>query len=144
MNKLAKVTIITVISGLASLTAVNANATWGAPGQGCYCNQSGVANGMPMRMKQKGQKGQKGAKGRYMKQDLDLSLDEAKILAQAHLIKRGNDRLKVGSVTEKSDKTYLVKIVTVDNSLVREMEIDRNTGRPVGAGPGARADAKQQ
>jgi len=141
MNKLAKVTIITVISGLASLTAVNANAAWGAPGQGGYCNQSGMVNGMPMRMKQKGQKGHR---GRFMQQDLDLSLDEAKILAQAHLIRRGNDRLKVGSVTEKSDKTYLVKIVTVDNSLVREMEIDRNTGRPVGAGPGARADAKQQ
>jgi hypothetical protein len=133
MNKIAKVTMITLMTGLVGFTAVNANANWG--GQRGYCDQSGMANGMPMRMNQKGNKSQK---GRFMQQDLDLSIDEAKILMQARLIKRGNDRLKVGKIIEKDDTTYLVQIVTVDDSLVRELEIDRNTGRPVGAGPGAR------
>jgi hypothetical protein len=139
MNKIAKITMITLVTGLVGFTAVNANAYWG--GQRGYCNQSGMTNGMPMRMKQNGPKGQK---GRFMRQDLDLSIDEAKILMQAHLIRRGNDRLKVGKVTVKDDTTYLVQIVTVDDSLVREMEVDRNTGRPVGAGFGARAGARLQ
>ncbi len=139
MNKIAKITMITLVTGLVGFTAVNANANWG--GQRGYCNQSGMTNGMPMRMKQNGPKGHK---GRFMRQDLDLSIDEAKILMQARLIRHGNDRLKVGSVTEKDATTYLVKIVTLDDSLVREMEIDRNTGRPVGAGRGARAGFMQQ
>lgn len=126
--------MLTLITGLVGFTAVNANANWG--GQRGYCNQSDMSNGMPVRMKQKGNQ------GRFMQQDLDLTIDEAKILMQAHLIRRGNDRLKVGSVTEKSDTSYLVKIVTLDDSLVREIEIDRNTGRPVGAGQGARPGSR--
>ncbi len=139
MNRLAKITVVSVIASMAGVASVNANANW--DGQRGYCNQSGMTNGMPMRMNQKGRKGHK---GRFMQQDLDLSIDEAKILMQARLIRHGNDRLKVGSVTEKDATTYLVKIVTLDDSLVREMEIDRNTGRPVGAGRGARAGFMQQ
>jgi hypothetical protein len=142
MNKIAKITMITLVAGLVGFTAVNADAYWG--GQRGYCNQTGMANGagmnngMPMRMKQKGQK------GRFMNKNLNLTTDEAKTLVQARLIMRGNDRLKVGKVTEKDDTTYLVQIVTVDDSLVRELEIDRNTGRPLGAGRGARAGFMQQ
>ncbi|MCG8069205.1 MAG: hypothetical protein JAY84_15225, partial [Candidatus Thiodiazotropha taylori] len=55
-----------------------------------------------------------------------------KTLVSARLIMRGNDRLKVGQVTEKDDDTYLLDIVTVDNSLVRQIEVDRDNGLPRG------------
>lgn len=60
--------------------------------------------------------------------DRDLSADEAKTLVEARLNMRGNDRLKVGKVTQKNDDTYLVDVTTVDDSLVRQVEIDRDSG----------------
>ena len=63
-------------------------------------------------------------------QSLDTPLtieDVTKNLTQ-RLEQRGNDRLKVGSVTE-TDDTITAQIVTVDNSLVRTIEIDKTTGR---------------
>jgi GDP-D-mannose dehydratase len=129
MNKLAKVTIITLIAGMAGFATVNASAYWngqgGQPGQGAYCNQQGMRSGMPMRFNHK--------QGRRAQQNLNLTADQAKILVQARLIRRGNDRLKVGEVTAKDDNTYAVQIVTLDNSLVREINIDRNTGFPTRA-----------
>lgn len=67
---------------------------------------------------------------KHRQRDLDLTADQVKTLVSAKLIMRGNDRLQVGQVTQKDENTYLVDIVTVDNSLVRQIEIDRNTGRP--------------
>jgi hypothetical protein len=83
-----------------------------------------MSNGMPMRYKHNR------GYARQNQKDLNLTADQARILVQARLIKRGNDRLKVGNVSVKDDNTYNVQIVTVDNSLVREINIDRNTGRP--------------
>ncbi|MDX2141969.1 MAG: hypothetical protein SFV19_01325 [Rhodospirillaceae bacterium] len=62
--------------------------------------------------------------------DLNLTADQAKKLAEATLIMGGNPRLKVGAVKEKDADTYVVDIVTVDNSLVTRREIDKHTGRP--------------
>jgi len=61
----------------------------------------------------------------------ELTADQVRILAQAHLIRLGNDNLKVGKVTETKDKSYEVQIVTKDNSLVNVVEISRATGMPV-------------
>jgi len=61
----------------------------------------------------------------------NLSADQVRILAQAHLIRMGNDNLKVGKITETKDKSYEVQIVTKDNSLVNVVEISRVTGMPV-------------
>jgi len=61
----------------------------------------------------------------------ELSADQVRTLAQAHLIRLGNDNLKVGKVTETKDKSYEVQIVTKDNSLVNVVEISRVTGMPV-------------
>ena len=141
MNKIAKITMITLMAGVVGFTAVNANANWG--GQRAYCNQSGMANAAGMNNRPMGFK-QFNKQGRFQNQDLNLTTEEARTLVQARLIMRGNDRLKVGKVSEKDESTYLVQIVTVDDSLVREMEIDRNSGRPVGAGRGARAGFMQQ
>lgn len=46
---------------------------------------------------------------------------------------RGNDRVKVGNVVKKDDLTIVVDIVTVDDSLIRKIEVNSKTGqrRPV-------------
>lgn len=61
--------------------------------------------------------------------DLNLSADQVKKLAEARLIMMGNPRLKIGAVKEKDAETYVVDIVTVDNSLVAQREFDKDSGR---------------
>ncbi len=61
--------------------------------------------------------------------DLNLSPDDVKKLAEAALVLQGNDRLKVGKVTEKDADTYAVDIVTRDNSLVVTREVNKHNGR---------------
>ena len=61
--------------------------------------------------------------------DLDLTVEQARTLAESRLILSGNDRLKVGSVETVDDDTIAIEIVTVDDSLVVRREIDRDTGR---------------
>ena len=61
--------------------------------------------------------------------DLELTADEAGTLVSAQLILQGNDRLKVGGVVSQGEDTYVVDVVTVDDSLVMQIEIDRDTGR---------------
>ena len=61
--------------------------------------------------------------------ELGLTVEQARTLAESRLILSGNDRLKVGSVEAVDDKTIVVEIVTVDDSLVVRRNIDRNTGR---------------
>ena len=63
-----------------------------------------------------------------MQRQLNLSAEQVKTLAEARLIMRGNERLKVGEVTQKDDNTYSVQIVTVDGSLVREFDVDKDRG----------------
>lgn len=62
--------------------------------------------------------------------DKKLTADDAKAIVAGRLAFAGNKRLKVGKATEKDAETVAVEIVTVDNSLVQTMEIDRRTGRP--------------
>ena len=66
--------------------------------------------------------------------DLELSAEEAKTLVSARLIQRGNDRLKVGTVKQGEDDTWIIDIVTVDDSLVRTVTISSKTGYPVRPG----------
>ena len=61
--------------------------------------------------------------------DLDLTADEAGTLIAAQLIMQGNDRLKVGAVTSQGEDTYIVDVVTLEDSLVMRIEVDRETGR---------------
>lgn len=64
------------------------------------------------------------------RRDLNLSVDQAKKLAEARLILMGNPHLKVGAVKEKDADTISIDIVAADNSLVVQREIDRHSGRP--------------
>lgn len=124
MNKTAKYTLISVVVAATGLAAVGATADWNGP-RG-YCDRFEQTGGPGMMMKHKGQR------GRFADRDLNLTADEAKTLVEARMIMRGNDRLKVGQVAEKDTKTYLVDIVTVDNSLVRQVEVERDNGLPRG------------
>lgn len=54
-----------------------------------------------------------------------LTADQVWTLAEARLLKRGNDNLKVGSITENDDG-FVMTIVTRDDSLVKEVELARN------------------
>lgn len=61
--------------------------------------------------------------------DTPLTVDDVRANLEAKLEARGNDRLKVGTVVDKDDTTISAQIVTVDDSLVRTIEIDKATGR---------------
>ena len=128
MNRITKISAIaltTVALGLTTLTAV---ASKGEYGGGCEYGQhyggqmmgQGMGQGMGLQM------------GLHMGQgigrNLDLSADEVKTLVEARMIMRGTDRLKVGKVSQKDDQTYLVDIVTVDDSLVHQIEVDKDNG----------------
>ena len=67
--------------------------------------------------------------GRARNRDLELSADDVKKLAEAALVLQGNDRLKVGKVTEKDADTYAVDIVTREDSLVVTREVNKHSGR---------------
>ncbi|MET0067412.1 MAG: hypothetical protein ABW076_13785 [Candidatus Thiodiazotropha sp.] len=127
MNKRLKITLISTAVAASSLFAVvsAADAGWGAR-QG-YCDRAAMSD-----YAGPGMQGGMGKKGQPMNRELNLSADEAKTLVAARLIMRGNDRLKVGQVTEQDENTYLVDIVTVDDSLVRQVVVDRNNGLPHG------------
>ena len=64
--------------------------------------------------------------------EAQLSKDDVKANVERWLAMQGNPRLKVGDVTEQSD-TVTADIVTIDNSLVQRLAVDRRTGmmRPV-------------
>ncbi|MBX7146527.1 MAG: hypothetical protein K1X44_04370 [Alphaproteobacteria bacterium] len=58
----------------------------------------------------------------------NLTSDEIKTLIQARLIMSGKKDLQITNVTKKDDKTYLVDISNKDKSLVRQIEVDKDTG----------------
>ncbi len=61
--------------------------------------------------------------------DRNFSVADVTKILEGRLVWRGNPRLKVGKVTEKDEKTIIAEIVTVDDSLVQRLAIDRKTGR---------------
>ena len=128
MNKITKISAIAIATaalGLASLTAIASRGEHdgecdGQGGQHGQMMGMGLANHMGKHMGY--------GKGYNMDRQLDLSAAEVKTLIEARMIMHGNDRLKVGKVTKKDDQTYLVDIVTVDDSLVRQIEVDKDNG----------------
>jgi len=69
-------------------------------------------------------------KRRFFRDDLNLTVEDVKDILEGRLAWQGNKNLKVGKVKAKDDKVVLAQIVTKDGSLVQQLEIDRNTGRP--------------
>ena len=123
MNKTAKYAMATLLVSAVGFTALSASADWCKRGKCARSGQEGAPQSMMM---------YKGKQGKFADRNLDLTADEAKTLVEAKLIMHGNDRLKAGQVIEKDSDTFLVDIVTVDNSLVRQLEVDRDKGLPRG------------
>lgn len=59
----------------------------------------------------------------------DLTVADVTALLERRLAHWGNDRLKVGKVTEKSEDVIVGEIVTQDGSLVESFAFDRHSGR---------------
>ncbi|MBM3950156.1 MAG: hypothetical protein FJ311_01725 [Rhodospirillales bacterium] len=72
--------------------------------------------------------------------DRALTVEKVKSILEGRLAWHSNDRLKVGKVADKDDKTITAEIVTVDGSLVQTLTIDKATGQGLhgrgGFGPG--------
>ena len=124
MNKIAKYSAIAMLAATTGLTTVGASAEWGESDGGCNRKDMGEHHAMMKTHMEK--------HGPKHKRDLNLTAEKVKILVSARLIMHGNDRLKVGNVVETEDDTFIVDIVTVDNSLVRQIEIDKTKGFPRG------------
>lgn len=121
-----------------------------AMGPGMMAGDEGMMNPeMMMRMRQMHQQmmGGQGMPGGMMggmgqmglcpmmmtRTDKDLSPEQVRAILEGKIAWTGNKRLKVGSVEQKDDDSFVAEIVTVDDSLVQRVEVDRNTGmmRPV-------------
>ena len=120
MNTISKMAAITLVIATTGLTSANASASWEGKGEACQRGKH-AESGMQMKMHKK---------MHHQKPALNLTADQAKTLVSAKLIMKGNDRLTVGEVTEKDSDTFIVNIVTVDNSLVKQVEVDKNKGLP--------------
>jgi hypothetical protein len=59
---------------------------------------------------------------------MQLSADDVRRYLAHQLQRQGFERLKVGAVEEVDDATISAEIVTVDDSLVTRLEVDRYTG----------------
>ena len=58
---------------------------------------------------------------------MNLSVDEVRTYLAAQLDRLNNKRLKVGDITS-ADGTITADVVTIDNSLVQRLKVDRHTG----------------
>lgn len=119
MNRIAKIALIgtAVLAGTA--TAASAFGP-GRHGGGCFGDGMGPM-GMGMGFGPAARAGQQ--------IDKQLAVDDVRAIVAGRLAMSGNKRLKVGQVTEKDADTIVVEVVTVDNSLVRRMEVNRHTGQ---------------
>ncbi len=60
--------------------------------------------------------------------DKDLSVDDVRARIERSLKWHGNERLKVGEVKELDDGSIVAEIVTLDDSLVDRLKVDRRNG----------------
>jgi len=58
---------------------------------------------------------------------MNLSVEDVRAYLDSRVTRLNNKRLKVGEV-KADDKTIAADIVTVDNSLVQRLTVDRRTG----------------
>jgi len=58
----------------------------------------------------------------------DMTVERARTMLEGALAWHGNPRLKLGMVEEQNEDTIVAEILTVDDSLVQRLVIDRATG----------------
>lgn len=129
MNRLGKYSALAVIATAIGAGAVNASGWYeneDCPRSGPRYGQWDDDDGSRGRfgMQRHGMRGP----GMFRPGNLDLSADELRTVMQARLIMHGNDNLKIGEIAAKDENTYSVQLITNDGSLVRELEVDKNTG----------------
>ncbi len=130
MNRSQKIMTALALTGALGLAAIPASAD---PGRGW---DRGPHGGPGMGMQYGGPMMAHGPRGGFFGMrgpatDRNLTADQVRTLAEARLIMRGNENLKVGEISETEDGSYLVEIVTQDDSLVQRVEISKATGFPV-------------
>jgi hypothetical protein len=57
-----------------------------------------------------------------------MTVERARTILEGVLAWHGNPRLKLGTVEEQDEDTIVAEILTVDDSLVQRLTIDRTTG----------------
>ncbi|RED51278.1 hypothetical protein DFP90_10378 [Aestuariispira insulae] len=120
---------IAIVSGLilAGVSSYGMNAYADKDGDDCGWKRGGQHSAM-MRGGHFG--GPMGFFGMMRGEDRNYSTEEIRILAQAFLLRLGNDNLQVGDITVKSDESYMVRVETKDGSLVKEVEVSKKNGMP--------------
>jgi hypothetical protein len=71
--------------------------------------------------------GMAGVFGSRVKPMMNLSVDDVRGYLAVQLDRLNNKRLKVGDI-KSEDGTITGDIVTIDNSLVQRLKVDRHTG----------------
>ena len=66
--------------------------------------------------------------GSRLVQKMNLSVDDVRGYLTAQIDHLGNKRLKLGNVNADGG-AITAEVVTVDNSLVQRLKVDRNTGK---------------
>jgi hypothetical protein len=57
-----------------------------------------------------------------------ITVERARAMLEGVLAWHGNPRLKLGTVEEQNEDTIVAEILTVDDSLVQRLAVDRATG----------------
>ena len=127
--------IVTTVIAVVGLTALGIGSSYahgpfgqGGPGSGMHQGQMMKHGYGPMNMQGNMNRGNC-QYGQTQTLQTPLTVDDVRANVEQHLQARGNDRLKVGAVTEQDADTIIAEIVTVDDSLVRKIQIDKATGR---------------
>lgn len=151
LRKILQITALSALLAVAGVIDASAHPT-GTPGTGMTGNMGGSAQmpgpgmmnqdnmpmsgqqGMPM-MGQSGMPMMRGMMmdggymhGRSMRRDRPFSSDEIKRIIDGKLALRGFTRLKVGGVEENDENTFVVDILTLDDSLAAKLTINRQSG----------------
>jgi hypothetical protein len=64
----------------------------------------------------------------YGPPDEGITVERARAMLEGVLAWHGNPRLKLGTVEEQNEETIVAEILTVDDSLVQRLAMDRTTG----------------
>lgn len=152
LRKIVQITALSALLAVAGVIDASAHST-GTSGSGMPGNMGGSAqmpepgmmnqdnmpmsgqSGMPMMGQSGGMPTMRGMMmdggymhGRSMRRDRPFSSDEIKRIIDGKLALRGFTRLKVGGVEENDENTFVVDILTLDDSLAAKLTINRQSG----------------
>ena len=105
-------------------TKSNAQMMGGCPMMGKVMGQGMMSSGTPQSSAPVGMAALFGSRVTPM---MNLSVDEVRTYLAAQLDRLGNKRLKVGDI-KSDDGTITADVVTIDDSLVQRLKVDRHTG----------------